>query len=124
MSDHLVLDKSLHEAGFEERVRGTFLGQAHFAGSGPSGTSCRECEHWGVKLYPRDAEPHVASPGYYSRSHETPCALKRATCNYPINNKSSRRFPHSAPSCCFFSANPTPPAITMPEEPKKGKKAA
>jgi hypothetical protein len=35
-----------HTAQLAEQMTHTWEGQAHFAGSGPYGAQCRNCQHW------------------------------------------------------------------------------
>lgn len=34
----------------DDQYRVTAPGQAHFAGTGPSGMNCRQCRHWGSRM--------------------------------------------------------------------------
>ena len=38
---------SLHNTKFDEQLAASYEGQAHFAGTGPTGARCRGCSHWG-----------------------------------------------------------------------------
>lgn len=112
MPDHIEMTPNLHDAGFEDAIRATFLGQAHIAGTGPEGKTCRECRMWYVmSRHVPDGPLRPASPGYYGKRHpETPLELKRANCNQPIPHKAKRRVPHEAKACMFFEQSENPPA--------------
>lgn len=117
MPDHPELNEYLTKASFDAAIRETFIGQAHIAGTGPAGTTCRQCTHF--HRWRRDKETGrdaIVPPGYYSKRHkESPLELKKAYCNRPILNKARRLIPHVAKSCRLFEKNPTPPPITKPE---------
>lgn len=88
----------LHRSEFDAKIEATHLGQAHYAGTGPDGTTCRQCQHF-------------VSPGYYSKfDKKRGGTLKEGRCHAPIPHKARRRFPHTAASCLLFSENPNPPA--------------
>lgn len=46
MGEFLNFSEHLTPAQFDSPIRSTYLGQAHIAGTGPSGTTCRECVFW------------------------------------------------------------------------------
>lgn len=109
--DHVAMTPHLHEAGFEAKIAATFIGQAHFAGSGPARRTCRECRFWFIMRRPSpDADMRPSSPGYYGKKAQRPGELKRAKCNYAIAHKSSRRVPPEAMACRFFDPATNPPA--------------
>jgi hypothetical protein len=89
-------DQRLHDADFDAALRQTYLGQAHIAGTGPEGKTCRECKWWG-KL----KTDKIANPGYYA---EPPRHLKQARCHRPVPHKARRVFPHTAIACRLFEA--------------------
>lgn len=92
-------DQGLYQTETDERFKTTHLGQAHLAGTGPKGKTCRECSFFGLK----DAYGKSVSPGYYSKSNKRlGCTLKPGQCLNPIPGKSSKRFPHHAASCILF----------------------
>ena len=70
----------------DAKYAATHLGQAHIAGTGPAGKTCRECIHWSAK--------HVRRYGDGS--------LRNHQCHYPILNKARNAVPHDAPACRFF----------------------
>lgn len=55
-----------HEAG----LRMTYLGQAHIAGTGPEGKTCRECRFFGVEKV-ENKHRVLVSPGHYAHSNKT-----------------------------------------------------
>lgn len=114
MADHIEMTPNLHDAGFEAAISATFLGQAHIAGTGPEGKTCRECSLWFVMKRPhKDAPPAPAPPGWNGKKSGS--ELKRATCNQPIPHKAKRRVPHHAKACRFFDQSESPPAERKPE---------
>ena len=114
MPEHLVFSEHLTGAPFDSPIRETYLGQAHIAGTGPAGTTCRECIFWDLR-----AMRKIAGGGYqeYSKPYEyfgarhqkTPCELKKRKCLRPIANKASRLIPHHAKSCRLFEPADNPP---------------
>lgn len=93
-------NRFLHDCDFDEKIKRTHLGQAHYAGTGPAGKTCRECVHF-------------LSPGYYSKSdRDRANTLKDGACRAPMSGKARRRFPHSAMSCLLFEQDPDPKPIT------------
>lgn len=87
----------LHRCEFDAKIERTHLGQAHLAGTGPKGTTCRECAFF-------------ASDGHYAKSDKKRAGvLKDGRCLAPQPGKAKRRFPHTAESCLLFEANPNPP---------------
>lgn len=87
---------------WETAYRKTFPGQAHLAGSGPEGKTCREC-----RLF--------SNEGRYSANSakHPPNSLKPGHCRkYTVLMKrQGAKFPHSARACRHFEQNETPPAI-------------
>lgn len=47
MPDHLEFGRFLTTSETDHAIRRTFLGQAHIAGTGPAGKTCRECAFFG-----------------------------------------------------------------------------
>lgn len=96
------------KAACDDAILATHLGQAHIAGTGPRGATCRECIYFcSVK------KGKWADVGHYSSKHATrPNELKDAHCAYPIANKAHRKFPPTAQACRFFSRNENAPALT------------
>lgn len=93
-------NSNLHLTEADAPLQATHLGQAHIAGFGPAGKTCRECCHYGD-----DAADY---PDFYEGS-KTGGALKPGRCLYPIRGKARRKFPHSAKACRFFEQSDNPP---------------
>ncbi|PLU83398.1 hypothetical protein BMJ22_05100 [Sinorhizobium medicae] len=125
MAEHLLFSQNLTAKEVHRPIAETYLGQAHIAGTGPDGKTCRECIFWHVWKSRKLADGiksifwHVwksrklaegikkipADPGYFGKRHrKTPCELKNARCNRPILNKANRLIPHSAKACRLFEA--------------------
>lgn len=136
MPDHLIFSRNMKGAEFDDKIRQTYLGQAHIAGTGPEGKTCRECAYWyAMKRSDPDARPYSpmvpSHPGYNSHRHATaPLEAKKAKCNRPIANKPSKPIPHHALACRLFvqeenvmpaKTDPPPP---KPEKQKKPRKKA
>lgn len=49
MGTLLRADRKLTSDGMSAKIDGTYLGMAHFAGTGPSHKTCRECKSWGLE---------------------------------------------------------------------------
>lgn len=107
---------------FDEAISNTFLGQAHIAGTGPKGATCRECKFWhSIRSFKDQATgkrhqvvvppPHGAKDG----------KIKKAQCRRPIRGKAKKAIPHHASACRLFEANPNPPPAQIDVAPKKGK---
>lgn len=119
--EHLLFSEHMTEATFDSPIRQTFLGQAHIAGTGPEGTTCRECVWWQLIGHRRVAgggHEEVTKPAaYFGKRHkQTPCELKKQRCTKPILNKANRLIPHHAKSCRLFEANPSAPAAKAVEQ--------
>ncbi len=107
-SDHHTMPETL------EAARGTYLGQAHFAGTGPENTTCRQCVHWGNKTQAGEWR------GFdYADDGMGMMALEPAKCHYPIMNKAARRVPPQAGSCAFYSERFDPPDLVRKRRRKK-----
>lgn len=99
-------NNALHMTEHDAKFQATHLGQAHLAGTGPKGKTCRECVFYGAGL--------KVWPDYYEGGDLKNC-LKQAGCSNPIPHKSKRRFPHLAASCALFEQNDNPPPVTRPD---------
>lgn len=88
-----------YDAETVHRLRRTVPGMAHFAGSGPDGKTCRQCEHWSFSDYYAKASlsGRLLKPG--------PCAkwkrLMQTSVNKPV--------PHNTAACRFFEQADKPP---------------
>jgi hypothetical protein len=95
ITEHLTPTKT------DKLARATWSGMAHFAGTGPKGTTCRTCVHW-------------AFDGYLSSKG----TLKDTICEQyskMMNGRTGGRVPHDAPSCKYYEPMPGPPAIYDPK---------
>lgn len=98
---HLKFSQHLTANEVHAPIAGTFVGQAHIAGTGPADKTCRECVFW-----QNAGKPHR----YFTDRHsEAPLELHPAECTRPILNKASAKFPHHAPACRLFVENDNPP---------------
>ncbi|MDH7790710.1 hypothetical protein [Ochrobactrum sp. AN78] len=107
MADHIIMNEHLTKAGFDGAVSKTYLGQAHFAGTGPTGKTCRECIFWHQWKWKKPAngkyERVSCSPDRYGKAHRIHAGEpKKARCNRPIANKANRLIPHFAEACRLF----------------------
>ena len=100
-SAHMTMPESM------AKIDATHLGQAHFGGTGPEGTTCRQCSKWGLIRQGSDKVEHT----YVAGCERGMMVLDRQKCRHPIANKADRRVPHEAQSCIFFAENETPPVI-------------
>lgn len=96
----------LHKTDADAPFQATHLGQAHLAGTGPDGATCRECNHF--CLTGEDW------PDFFD-SGQKKGQLRQARCEYPISGKSKRKFPHTARACSFFERNDNPPPTSKPK---------
>lgn len=82
--------------------RNTFPGQAHFGGTGPQGSVCRECNHW--TGCGREA-------GYYAKRGMSGGGLKPRACGKfkALTHDIGPPIPFDAPACKYFELNPAPP---------------
>lgn len=114
MAAHIKMNEHLTKAPHDAALLKTYIGQAHIAGTGPEGKTCRECVFWHkwetVKIG-GDTIERACAPGYYSDKYSTdPGALKKARCNRPILNEAKRLIPHHASACRLFEQSDNPPA--------------
>lgn len=115
--EHLLFSEHLTSADFDHPIRDTYLGQAHIAGTGPVGKTCRECIHWHQWKFSKAADEFIpAPPGYFSKRHKVhPLEPKKAYCNRPMLNKPKRLIPHTAKACRLFEASEKPMPASKPE---------
>lgn len=90
----------------DERIESTFVGQAHFAGTGPEGATCHQCKFWWNGF-----ECGKWPPSYHKKTGE----LRKARCNYPVRGKSPRRIPAVAPACRLFDPVAEAPPLMNPD---------
>ncbi len=99
-----------------ENIRKTQLGQAHFAGTGPVGKTCRECEHFYCKTQDGKKQHRYRSIDNKPDGPEKLVHLQSAHCNCPIPNKAHRLIPPNAECCRHFKASLTPPSETRKDQ--------
>jgi hypothetical protein len=92
----------LHRDDTDLLATRTHMGQAHFAGTGPSGKTCRECVYYDGK-------------GRALLYYRVDGTLKAGYCHYNIPGKASGRFPHYAAACKMFEQSLYPWAIANRE---------
>lgn len=107
MSRKMELTPHLTKVPSHDSIARTYIGQAHIAGTGPEGRTCRECRWWFNAKGKGGAKP----PAYHGPKHPTsPNGLKPAICHRPIANKPRRTIPHDGLACRLFEENPSPPS--------------
>ncbi len=116
--DHMQLTQHMTRIGYEEAIERTYLGQAHIAGTGPEGTTCRHCAFWKMRSYAKqvydpDTGAWLRERLVQPKSRDKDGLLRRHPCTRPIAGKARRRIPHDALSCRLFEENPEPPAIQI-----------
>lgn len=81
-------------------MKNTPPGMAHWSGTGPEGTSCRECALYTFEgRYTSGSKTHPAGglkPGRCRKYHQ-------------LMKRKGKPFVHSKPSCKHFERNPNPP---------------
>lgn len=113
MAKHLDFGEGLTPSANDDAVRGTYLGQAHIAGTGPEGRTCRECIHYWPKGYDDGGNfGERREFAYCGRGDDGPLHLADARCNRPILNKADRVYPHCAKACRLFELNESAPPAT------------
>jgi hypothetical protein len=117
-TDTVHVDDRLTRGNMDDLIAQTFIGQAHIAGTGPEGTTCRECAFWHkwetIGVSPQGYEQRPVISGYFSKRHpDHPGQARPAFCNRPILNKERRLVPHYAKSCRLFKPVKNPMPITL-----------
>lgn len=94
LSDHLT------PAPFDQMVRISQPGMAHFAGTGPKGSTCRECIFW-------NHGPH----DYRSKNGKYRGLIEPASCKkfQQITMNVGDKIRDDAQACKYFEANPSVP---------------
>ena len=100
-----------------DKISQTYRGQAHIAGTGPDGITCRECLFFG-----KDKALDFEHFGH-RKDCLNPGGLKEANCHKPWAGVHQQLFPHTALACSFFEQNNEPPLAVLPA-PKKADTAA
>jgi len=96
------LNREGPENAFVSAASVTHVGQAHLAGSGPTGATCRECAYWQhCKLWKADGGPPKPSP----------CAKYKQ-----LMRAWGRPIPHNALACKYFEASEHPTPLSKPEK--------
>lgn len=94
-----------HDELTQQRYKDSHAGMAHWAGTGPEGTTCRQCQH----AYDFDR---------YSKSHKTMAGrLRNARCRryQGMTGRKGNKFDPNTASCRFFVEHPNPPALVESE---------
>ncbi len=93
----------LTETNTSDLVKGTHVGMAYFAGTGPKGKTCRECAHWGATV-----RKHLYRNPVYSAPD-----LQHHECNKftKMIGRAGGKVPHEAAACKYFKQSENPPAI-------------
>jgi hypothetical protein len=81
---------------------------AHWAGTGPPGTTCRECQHWAT------AGKWQAEAGPAGGGAPLPARCRR----YKALGMLKRHGPplaHDTPSCAHYTASSSPQPLRRPE---------
>ena len=112
MGDRFEITRHMTSAEFDDALERTYLGQAHIAGTGPEGKTCRECRWFGLHDIMRKVSDKktgaISWKTYKAPLHDAAGALRRLRCLRPILNKPKRRFPHTAEACRLFEASEHP----------------
>jgi hypothetical protein len=74
------------------KIRASYPGMAHFAGTGPQGQTCRACIHW----------TGCGDPVGYSSKFGTPNPRRCAKFQSLMNGKRGDKVPHDARACRHF----------------------
>ena len=88
----------------EKKRSKTPPGMAFWAGTGPEGTTCRECLNYG-------------NDGYYSANSKNGSTLRPGPCA-KFQSMMERRgpsIPYNTPSCKYFAINNDPLPIQQPQ---------
>lgn len=103
MPSSLPLTKP-HGEQFERARAATHPGMACWAGGGPSGFTCRECEFFQT-IQGRFAKTNKKAPDQY----------KPGKCNkfYELTGSDGDRVPHTAISCKYFERSSQPRPLTV-----------
>lgn len=109
MGETLDFGAGLKPLPHEDKIRATYLGQAHIAGTGPEGKTCRECAFWGVCK-----SSTIVSPGHYAKSNKKMAGqLKKGGCHRMVHRKVNRKYPHTASACRLFEPADNVPAVAI-----------
>lgn len=104
----LNLNEHLHRTSPVDRLAAmTHAGQAHFAGTGPAHTTCRECVFFSW----------VGTGGWTSVNGKHAGAPKPACCAKfrDLTGGQGGKVPHDAAACKYFQREPHPQALRSPK---------
>ena len=95
------LQEHLAATPFDTNVRASYPGMAHFARTGPQGSTCRECSNWKHDKW-----------DYHSKSGKHHGLIKPASCRKyrEIIGVEGARVPDDAQACKYFDLNREVPA--------------
>ena len=98
----------LNREGQEEiaaKARSTHLGMAHFAHSGPSGKTCRECRFW------------MKTSTWYAEMGKHGGAARPAPCAkyHQLMQLKGENIPHDAAACKYFEQAAAPQPLRRPK---------
>ncbi|GAC1040274.1 hypothetical protein [Rhizobium sp. No.120] len=103
----IEVSPKLKDDGTHTAIAATHIGQAHIAGTGPSGATCGQCTFWHAWRKAKvngETQLIAIEPGTFTARHRSrPGQRKDALCNKPIINKAKRTIPATATACRFFS---------------------
>lgn len=94
------------DPAFEAKRNRTYPGMAHFAGTGPAGSSCRLCLFWTGCGF---------EDGWYAKKGKHGGKLKPRSCakhRELMQGDIGPAIPYDAAACKYFSESPAPPTIT------------
>lgn len=106
-SPHLTLSELL------EPIRKTQIGQAHFAGTGPDGRTCRECRHFFCRSKDGKEYFRYQAAANAPKGPDRDVYLQAAHCNCPIPNKAYRPIDPTQEACRHFSERSEPIAMVQ-----------
>ncbi len=94
------IQEHLTPAPIDVLARISHPGMAHFAGTGPRGSTCRECVFWAHG-------PH----DYRAKNGKWRGLIEAATCKKyrQITMQTGGKIPDDAAACKYFDQNATPP---------------
>jgi hypothetical protein len=103
----LKFDRNLTADATTNRLSDTHAGQAHIAGTGPVGKTCRECSHW-------RRPPDVPRHEYYRKRIFEGATLKPHACGKTasLTGRAGDRVPHDARACKYFEQADCPPPVS------------
>ena len=111
MSSELRLHLTQPDPALGALERLTPDGMAHWSGTGPPGTTCRQCVYWLGETYAR-AKPHELTPAR--------CDLYIRLMRVALMTEAAPdfRIPHYTASCKHFDTSAFPPLPYRPKKPK------